>query len=58
MGWFYTLYYVIMAASPLVAGAWADAIGSGRAAFHYGALVEVACIALLVLFRIIARRPA
>lgn len=54
MGLFYTIYYVVMALGPLIAGAAAKWTGNTASAFDFGALAVLACPLLLWTFNAIA----
>jgi MFS family permease len=56
MGAFYTMFYVGAVGAPMVAGALAEAFGSARFAFHFGALMLIAAIVVLGIFRRNQRR--
>jgi MFS family permease len=56
MGVFYTLYYGVMAAGAVIAGACARWTGSTASAFDFGALMVLTCPLLLWVFNRIAAR--
>lgn len=51
MGVFFSIYYVVMMIAPRVAGGVADRTGNAGVAFVAGAVMSVACIIALFLFR-------
>ncbi len=50
MGLFFTLFYVFVVLAPWVAGHLANAAGTARVTFDFGALMLVACCALALAF--------
>jgi MFS family permease len=56
MGIFFTLFYIFVVLAPWVAGHLANAAGTARVTFDFGALMLVACCALTVAFRNVSAR--
>jgi len=57
MGVFFTIYYGTMMVAPPIGGGVAEAMGTVGAAFGFGVVLSLACVALLGVFRI-SRTPA
>jgi len=58
MGVFFTVYYIAIAIGPILAGAVADALGTARAAFHFGTGMLVATLIAFWAFQIFAAKVA
>src|SRR5690606_17625685 len=58
MGLFFTLFYILVVAAPVVAGRIAESAGTASAAFLLGSAMLVACVPLLAIFRAQARLAA
>lgn len=56
MGVFFTVYYVAIAIGPILAGAVADALGTARAAFHFGTGMLVLTLLAFGAFQIFAAK--
>jgi hypothetical protein len=56
MGMFFTLFYVFAVLAPWVAGHLANAAGSARITFDFGAAMLAACCMLTLVFRRVATK--
>ena len=58
MGVFFTVYYVAIVVGPILAGAVADALGTARAAFHFGSGILAATLIACWAFQRFAEKAA
>lgn len=56
MGMFFTLFYVFVVLAPWIAGHLANAVGTARITFDFGAIMLIACCALTIVFGRVAAK--